>query len=150
MAQDKTKKQLDSKKTAIIIGAGPAGLTAAYELLTRTEIKPIIIEKTQAIGGLAQTINYGGNKIDIGPHRFFSKSDRVMDWWYDMLPLQKLPPGAQQIAYHGKTRSVDVGNEAPDPETEDDVLLLRPRKTRIYFLRKLFTYPISLSFETLG
>ena len=68
-------------KVAIIIGAGPAGLTAAYELLTRTSIKPIIIERSQYMGGISRTVNYKGNRIDIGGHRFFSKSDRVMKWW---------------------------------------------------------------------
>jgi len=70
-----------SKKKAIIIGAGPAGLTAAYELLNKTDIIPIIYEATNTIGGISKTIDYKGNKMDIGGHRFFSKSDRVMDWW---------------------------------------------------------------------
>ena len=76
---------------AIIVGAGPAGLTAAYELLMRSDVKPIIIEKSDVIGGLSRTIEYKGNHIDIGPHRFFSKSDRVMDWWMTMMPV---PPPA--------------------------------------------------------
>lgn len=58
------------KKTAVIIGAGPGGLTAAYELLTRTDLKPIILEKTNEIGGLSRTVNHKGNLIDIGGHRF--------------------------------------------------------------------------------
>ena len=66
------------KKTAIIIGAGPAGLTAAYELLHKTDIKPIIFEFDKQVGGISKTVNYKGNRIDIGGHRFFSKSDRVM------------------------------------------------------------------------
>jgi protoporphyrinogen oxidase len=65
-------------KKAIIIGAGPAGLTAAYELLTRAGIHPIVLEKSQALGGISKTVEYKGNLIDIGGHRFFSKSDRVM------------------------------------------------------------------------
>jgi len=69
------------QKKAIIIGAGPAGLTAAYELLKRTDIKPIVIEKSSFMGGISKTVNYKGNRIDIGGHRFFSKSDRVMGWW---------------------------------------------------------------------
>src|SRR4029077_7720938 len=77
-------------KVAIIIGAGPAGLTAAYELLVQTDIKPIVLEKTARIGGLATTINYKGNRMDIGGHRFFSKSDQVMEWWLRMLPLQRV------------------------------------------------------------
>ena len=64
-------------KTAIIIGAGPAGLTAAYELVTKTDIKPVIIEKTNDIGGISKTVVYHGNRMDIGGHRFFSKSDIV-------------------------------------------------------------------------
>src|SRR5438552_7785447 len=73
---------------AIIIGAGPAGLTAAYELLKRTDIVPIILEKSGEIGGISRTTNYKGNRMDMGPHRFFSKSDRVMDWWLKMMPLE--------------------------------------------------------------
>lgn len=80
-----------SQAIAIIAGAGPAGLTAAYELLKRTDIKPIVCETTDAIGGIAQTYNYKGNRIDIGGHRFFSKSDRVMEWWFRVLPRQGKP-----------------------------------------------------------
>lgn len=75
-------------KTAIIIGAGPAGLTAAYELIQRTDIKPIILEQTSDIGGISKTVNYKGNRMDIGGHRFFSKSDVVMKWWQDIMPIQ--------------------------------------------------------------
>ncbi|MDP4266742.1 MAG: NAD(P)-binding protein, partial [Bacteroidota bacterium] len=78
-------------KTAIIIGAGPAGLTAAYELVTRTDIKPVIYEMSDEIGGISKTTNYKGNRIDLGGHRFFSKSDRVMDWWLNIMPLQGAP-----------------------------------------------------------
>ena len=76
------------QKTAIIIGAGPAGLTAAYELLEKTNIKPIIYEAAGDVGGISRTVNYKGNYIDIGGHRFFSKSDRVMDWWLNIFPLR--------------------------------------------------------------
>ena len=76
------------QKIALIIGAGPAGLTAAYELLEKTNIKPIIFEKESDVGGIAKTINYKGNHIDAGGHRFFSKSDRVMEWWTNMMPIQ--------------------------------------------------------------
>jgi len=67
-----------SEQRAVIIGAGPAGLTAAYELLTRTSIKPVVLEKSEYMGGISRTVNHNGNRIDIGGHRFFSKSDRVM------------------------------------------------------------------------
>ncbi len=75
------------KKTAIIIGAGPGGLTAAYELLTRTDIHPIVVERSQYMGGIARTIEYKGNRLDLGGHRFYSKSERVMDWWYSHMPV---------------------------------------------------------------
>jgi protoporphyrinogen oxidase len=74
--------------TAIIIGAGPAGLTAAYELIKKTDIKPIIIEQSNDIGGISKTIVHNGNRMDIGGHRFFSKSDMVMKWWQEILPIQ--------------------------------------------------------------
>ena len=72
--------------TAIIIGAGPAGLTAALELQRQTGIKPILIEASQEIGGISRTVRYKGNRMDIGGHRFFSKSDRVMQWWQEIMP----------------------------------------------------------------
>ena len=74
------------KRTAVIIGAGPAGLTAALELLRRTDIVPIVLEASEEIGGISRTIKYKGNRMDIGGHRFFSKSDRVMQWWMDLMP----------------------------------------------------------------
>src|SRR5882757_4646941 len=77
-------------KKAIIIGAGPAGLTAAYELLKRTDIIPILLEKSGDIGGISKTVNYKGNRMDIGGHRFFSKSDRVMNWWLNIMPMQPM------------------------------------------------------------
>jgi len=77
---------MNNKKKAVIIGAGPAGLTAAYELLKHTNIQPIIIEKSEHIGGISRTINYKNNRIDLGGHRFFSKSDRVTQWWHEIMP----------------------------------------------------------------
>src|ERR1700754_4569969 len=98
-------------KIAIIIGAGPAGLTAAYELLERTDIQPIVLEMSTYMGGIARTINYKGNRIDIGGHRFFSKSDRVMDWWRSMMPIQGAPGGADgtlKVSYQNKSRDIAV------------------------------------------
>ena len=131
------------KKTAIIIGAGPAGLTAAYELLTRTDIHPIVLEKSAAMGGLSRTVNYKGNRIDIGGHRFFSKSDRVMNWWLSHMPIDEASD--HRIAYRGQSREV----QASTPCDQDAVMLIRQRKSRIYFLRKFFEYPIRLSAQTL-
>jgi protoporphyrinogen oxidase len=134
------------QKIAIIIGAGPAGLTAAYELLYLTNIKPIIFEKSSDIGGISKTVNYKGNRIDLGGHRFFSKSDRVMDWWQNILPLQGMPSKDDIILNRELTTSKKEG--APDPETSDLVMLVRNRLSRIYFLRSFFDYPISLKWNT--
>src|SRR6476646_12158627 len=97
-----------SKKIAIIAGAGPAGLTAAYELLKRTDIMPLVCEATDAIGGIAQTYNYKGNRIDIGGHRFFSKDQRVMSWWFSIMPRQ----GAPAADTHELGHDIDYVTEA--------------------------------------
>ncbi|OQP50503.1 hypothetical protein A4H97_01290 [Niastella yeongjuensis] len=137
-------------KKAIIIGAGPAGLTAAYELLTRTNIKPIILEKTGDIGGISKTVNYKGNRIDIGGHRFFSKSDRVMDWWYSFMPIETTTDGEVNINYQNKSRKLNTtGTTGSAPLDKDKVMLLRRRLSRIYFLRQFFNYPLNLSANTL-
>jgi protoporphyrinogen oxidase len=176
-------------KLAIIIGAGPAGLTAALEFLRKTDVQPIILEASHEIGGISRTIRYNGNRMDIGGHRFFSKSDRVMQWWMDLMPPDS-SADTIDIAYQGKQRSVsglravtvpahlqeepplrglgpldptadleadsDPTEEpatvvtAPTPETDDLVMLVRPRKSRIYYLRKFFDYPIKLSGTTIS
>lgn len=110
------------KKNAIIVGAGPAGLTASYELLQRTDIHPIVMEESDEIGGISRTVNYNGNRMDIGGHRFFSKDKGIIAWWHNIM-----------------TKRED------DPDRE---MLTRNRVSRIYFLRKFFSYPISLSKET--
>ncbi len=134
--------------TAIVIGAGPAGLTAARELLTRTDIRPVVLEATGELGGISKTVNYKGNRIDIGGHRFFSKSDRVMRWWYDILPLQGKP--ARDDLACGRQVPLSTEPEAPDPETIDNVMLTRERVSRIFFLKKFFDYPLSLRLDTLA
>lgn len=136
-----------AQKTAIIIGAGPAGLTAAVELLRRSDIKPIIYEVDMQVGGISKTVNYKGNRMDIGGHRFFSKSDRVMQWWQTMMPMSEDASGAT-ITYHNQTTTIPgaVTKTVTDP---DQVLLLRPRLSRIYFLRKFFKYPVSLELQTI-
>ena len=139
-------------KKAIIIGAGPAGLTAAYELLKKTDITPIILEKSGDIGGISKTVNYKGNRMDIGGHRFFSKSDRVMQWWLNIMPIQPLEETQFTITY--QRRSKTIKTEEPftkhgTQEASDKVMLVRQRLSRIYFLRKFFSYPIQLSLDTL-
>ncbi len=139
--------------TAIIIGAGPAGLTAAIELQRLTGIKPIVIEVSQEIGGLSRTVRYKGNRMDIGGHRFFSKSDRVMQWWLEMMPIatgevEEDASRRGRLRYHGQDREVP-SSSGRNPQADDLVMLVRQRKSRIYFLRRFFDYPIQLTAATL-
>src|ERR1700757_3121288 len=99
---------MNDEKTAVIIGAGPAGLTAALEFLRRSNIRPIVLEASNDIGGISRTIRYNGNRMDIGGHRFFSKSDRVMQWWIDLMPPEDTAGASAEteISYQGKTRTV--------------------------------------------
>ena len=137
-------RNTNQQKTAIIIGAGPAGLTAAYELLKETDIKPVILEESEFIGGISRTAEYKGNRMDLGGHRFFSKSREVNDLWNELIPLQGKP------SYDDKVLGIekDLPADGPDPEQVDRVMLLRNRISRIFFLRKFFDYPVSLKFDT--
>ena len=64
----------NTPQKAVIAGAGPAGLTTAYQLLDDTSIKPIVLEVSSQIGGISQTVNYKGNRMDIGGHRFSARA----------------------------------------------------------------------------
>lgn len=135
-------------KTAIIIGAGPAGLTAAYELLAQTDIIPIVLEAGSQVGGLSKTIDHNGNKIDIGGHRFFSKSKKVVDWWLHFLPLDtSVTDDAVQLHYQNKTASYIVTDHSSAEAHQR--MLLRPRKSRIYFEKKLYDYPLQPGVATI-
>lgn len=129
-------------KKAIIIGAGPAGVTAAYELLKQSkEYEVLVLEESREIGGISRTVRYNGNRMDIGGHRFFSKDDRVTRWWDQIMPLQGKP------SYDDKVlgRTVPLKKGGPDPEKEDLVMLTRNRVSRIYYKKKFFDYPIKLN-----
>lgn len=136
------------QRTALIIGAGPAGLTAAYELLEQTDIKPVIFEMSGDIGGISKTVEYKGNRIDIGGHRFFSKSDWVMNWWQKFMPLQGAPSWDDRQLGRPSVLSQEPG--APDPDQADLVMLVRSRLSRIYFLRRFFAYPVALNWNTIN
>ncbi len=138
----------DECKRAVIVGAGPAGLTSAFELLTRTGIMPVVLEKSDYVGGISRTVNYKGNRIDIGGHRFFSKSDRVMQWWLKILPMEAIDGASAKITYQRQTATVPASIRPADP-SDDRVMLVRHRKSRIYFMRQFFEYPITLSGDTL-
>lgn len=133
---------------AIITGAGPAGLTAAYELLTKTDILPIVFEQDKQPGGLSKTIDHHGNKIDIGGHRFFSKSEKVVKWWLHFLPLETGSAGDDfHIQYKGESASFTTTDKIVTDESQ--VMMLRPRKSSIYFENKFFDYPLRFSGSTL-
>lgn len=136
------------KESVVIIGAGPAGLTAAWELLHNDGAQRYdvtVLEASDEFGGISRTVKYNGNRMDIGGHRFFSKDDRIMQWWREMLPLQGAP------SYDDKKldRHHDLEPGGPDPEVEDEVMLKRHRVSRIFWNHHFFDYPISLSFATL-
>lgn len=130
-------------KKAIIIGAGPAGLTAAYKLLKETDIIPIIYEESNVIGGISQTHEFKGNRMDIGGHRFFTKNEEVMNTWCELMAPQGKAALDEKLL-----NEVKEYDGIADPETQDDVFLKRRRVSRIFYLRKFFDYPISLKPQT--
>lgn len=135
-------------KTAIIIGAGPAGLTAAYELASKGAgaWQVIVLEESPYIGGLSRTAVHGKCRLDIGGHRFFSKSAEVNALWKKLLPVQGAP--ARDDILLG--RPCNTADGGPDPEKTDAVMLRRRRISRIFYLRHFFDYPVSVKFSTIA
>lgn len=120
-------------------------MTAAIEFLEKTDIQPVVVELEGQVGGISRTIVYEGNRMDIGGHRFFSKDERVMDWWMKILPVQGANSRDERLL---QQENDDLSPEGPDPEREDEVMLVRRRVSRIFYLRKFFDYPISLKWQT--
>lgn len=138
-------------KKVVIVGAGPAGLTTAYELLKAGGHEVLVLEAGCQVGGISKTVEYKGNRIDIGGHRFFSKSDWVMNWWRDVLPVA-LPQSVStdrsfRLAYQGASRLIGA-SQASARETDQDVMLIRDRTSRIYFGGQFFDYPLKPNAET--
>jgi protoporphyrinogen oxidase len=137
-------------RIAVIAGAGPAGLTAALELLRRSDVTPIVFEAGRQVGGISRTVNYRGNRMDLGGHRFFSKSDWVMRWWQEILPLapgQLEADKAVRITYQQRSR--DLQGAKHEPSQSDSVMLIRRRLSRILHRRRYFDYPLKLNASTL-
>lgn len=135
----------NNKRTALIIGAGPAGLTAAYCLLKETDIVPVILEEESFVGGISRTVEHNGNRMDIGGHRFFTKNDEINALWEELMPMQG-KPSCDDIILGTTDKELTPGG--PDPEEAERVMLLRRRISRIFYLKKFFDYPISLKGET--
>ena len=138
----------------LVLGAGPAGITFAdkiRELGGDFEID--IFEKSSYIGGISKTFNYKGNRIDIGGHRFFSKSDEVMQWWANKFPLlidKKDSVNQENITYQNKKKTIKGFRLAEQSDIDSGkVMLLRNRKSRILFERKLYDYPLKMNHKTL-
>jgi protoporphyrinogen oxidase len=87
----------------VIIGAGPAGLTAAYQLAMLGQ-QPVVLEADTVVGGISRTVERDGWRFDIGGHRFFTKVKRVEDFWHQILPAEDfmLRPRKSRIYYQGK------------------------------------------------
>ena len=134
-------------KKVVVIGAGPAGLTAAYELVTKSnDYEVTVLEESNDYGGISKTVNYKGNRMDMGGHRFFSKMPEVNEWWEKLLPMQ----GSPSYDDLKLERTPTLAENGPDPEKEDHVMLYRGRVSRIFFNQKFFDYPISLKLSQIG
>ncbi len=135
-----------------VIGAGPAGLAFTDKLLElRKDISVDIYEKSNYIGGISKTINYKGNRIDIGGHRFFSKSNEVMKWWTDKFPIDLSSlNNSDLISYQNSSRNIE-GFRTIKANNADEkrIMLVRKRKSRILYSGKLYDYPLKLNLKTI-
>lgn len=133
-------------ETVVVIGTGPAGLTTAYQLLkAKRPLKVILLEKDDCVGGISKTLSYKGNRMDLGGHRFFSKSQEVKDLWLELLPEQGVPIETV-LEPHQREKYPGCVN----PNKEDQVMLIRRRISRIYYLNHFFDYPVTLSWKTIA
>lgn len=123
-----------NKKKVIIVGAGPAGLSAAYYILKESgsDVQLIILEESGYIGGISRTYNYNGNRIDIGGHRFFTKSDEIKKFWSEIFTFPD--DGSNALKEH--------------IQNDDKCFLKRKRVSRIYFKKNFFEYPVKCTLST--
>lgn len=106
-------------KKVAILGAGPAGLTAAYQLSKRHKFEIYLIEKDSLVGGLSKTIEFDGNRFDLGGHRYFSTDEHIKEIWKEVLPIEK------------------------------EKMLVRDRSSHILFEGNMYPYPLVFSWEVL-
>ncbi|MCF7799656.1 NAD(P)-binding protein [Candidatus Babeliales bacterium] len=106
---------MSKKKNILIIGAGPAGLTAASELSKIENSKIKILEKNSTIGGLSRTTEFNGCKFDIGPHHFITESQKIEKWWLELMR---------------------------EEEVRGNKFKQLTRFTRIYYKKHFFNYPL--------
>ena len=133
-------------KKVIIVGAGPAGLTAAYKLLKESkDYEVIILEKSYKLGGISRSVNVNGYIFDTGIHRFFSKNSEINNIWEEILPIQG-KPSYDDLKLN---RVKNYSEYGPDPEKLDKVMLIKDRVTRIYYGKKFYDYPVSLNKTTI-
>ncbi|MBV8618088.1 MAG: NAD(P)/FAD-dependent oxidoreductase [Curvibacter sp.] len=141
---------MDYSKNVVVVGAGPAGLTAALELQKAGYHNVTVIEADEQVGGISRTVNYKGNRIDIGGHRFFSKSDWVMNWWTSVLPIEDQANGSDLVLkYKGMQRGALPKSSDSRPESSGGDMLVRNRLSRIYYNAKFFDYPLKLNASSL-
>lgn len=110
----------------------------------------MVFDADGQVGGISKTVNYRGNRMDLGGHRFFSKSDWVMRWWQEILPVamgQAHSDEALRITYQRQSRDLRPAIHGSD--ASDSVMLVRRRLSRIFYRRRFFDYPLKLNAGTL-
>ncbi len=134
------------KKTVLILGAGPAGLAAAYKLLNESkDYKVIILEKQKEIGGLCKTIDFKQNKLDYGVHFYrISEYKEVNDIIYNLIPIEDNI--SIQLTKQEKDRYVKKNQ---NQENSDNIMLIKEATSNIYFDNKFYEYPIKINLDTI-
>ena len=135
---------MTNRKTVLIIGAGPAGLIAAYDLI-KQNTQPIVLEKADRVGGISRTETYKGYRFDIGGHRFYTKVREVQQLWLEILGNNFLKvPRLSRIYYNGKffNYPLEVNNALSNLGFINSLLMLFS-----YLQAKIKPHPVEENFE---
>ena len=135
---------MTNRKTVLIIGAGPAGLIAAYDLI-KQNTQPIVLEKADRVGGISRTETYKGYRFDIGGHRFYTKVGEVQQLWLEILGNNFLKvPRLSRIYYNGKffNYPLEVNNALSNLGFINSLLMLFS-----YLQAKIKPHPVEENFE---